>query len=152
MANLPPPPPAFEARATTAPAMMRGRIAFASVQLGAFPSRDVAEQVKRTYGARAVVQIAQPLRVQAATVNGRQWFRLVSGPFPAADAQGLCRQLSGQGQACLVRPEGRDAAAPTVMAARAPHRRTITREITLARARLVAPRPLSAESDFGAGN
>jgi hypothetical protein len=152
MANLPPPPPVSEAHAAAAPAMMRGRIAFASVQLGAFPTHDAAEQVRRTYGARALVRIARPLRVQAATVNGRQWFRLVSGPFPAADAQGLCRDLSSQGQACLVRPEGRDAAAPMAVAARASHHRTTTRAITLARARVVAPRPLSSESYAGAGN
>jgi hypothetical protein len=144
MATLPPPPPALEARSVAAPAVMRGRIAFASVQLGAFPNRAVAEQAGRGYGARVTARIAQPLRVQAATVNGRQWFRLMAGPFPSTEAEGLCRDLSGQGLACMVRPEGQ-AAAATFVAAHAPHRHTIT----LARARITPPRPLSSESYAG---
>jgi hypothetical protein len=148
MAPLPPSPPALEARAVAAPAAMRGRIAFASVQLGAFPSRAVAEQVGRGYSVRATTRIPQSLRVQAATVNGRQWFRLMAGPFPSAEAQGLCRDLSGQGLACMVRPEGQ-AAAATFVAVHAPPHTPHRHAITLARARIVPPRPLSSESYAG---
>jgi hypothetical protein len=144
MATLPPSPPALEARAFAAPAAMRGRIAFASVQLGAFPSRAVAAQAGRSYGVQHAARISQPLRVQAAMVNGRQWFRLMAGPFPSTEAEGLCRDLSGQGLACMVRPEGQ-AAATTFVAPHAPHRHTIT----LARARFAPPRPLSSESYAG---
>ncbi len=124
---------------------MRGRIVFASVQLGAFPSRVLAEQARRGYSARATAQLRQPLRVQAATVNGHQWFRLMAGPFPATDAHGLCHDLSSQRLACMVRPEGDTPTAPTAVAVRAPYRRMIT----LARARIAAPRPLSSENYAG---
>lgn len=147
MVNLPPPPPAVEARVAPAPApaAMRGRLVFASVQLGAFPSRAIAGQMMRSFSARLTARIGQPPRVQAAMVDGRQWYRLVVGPFPASDARNLCRDLANAGTACLVRPEGDVAARPVVMAAGAPHRRSTT----LARARIAPPRALSSESYGG---
>jgi cell division protein FtsN len=105
MLDVPPPPAYAESPASTAPAMIRGRVVFASVQLGAYASRSVAEQVMRDYGGRLQVQPEPALRVHEVVVHGHHWFRVLAGPFPSDTAQALCHNLSAQRSACMVRPE-----------------------------------------------
>jgi len=78
-----------------------------AVQLGAYDSLGIAKEkwgsLKKRNGALANF----PASSHAATVNGRNFYRLtVNGLATRADATSLCNQLKAQGQTCFVRAMG----------------------------------------------
>lgn len=78
-----------------------------AVQLGAYDSLGVAKEKWGTLKKRNAVLGNFPASSHAATVNGRNFYRLtVNGLASRADATSLCNQLKAQGQTCFVRAMG----------------------------------------------
>ena len=78
-----------------------------AVQLGAYDSLGIAREKWGTLKKRNGVLANFPASSHAATVNGRNFYRLtVNGLATRADATSLCNQLKAQGQTCFVRAMG----------------------------------------------
>lgn len=78
-----------------------------AVQLGAYDSLGIAKEKWGTLKKRNGVLANFPASSHAATVNGRNFYRLtVNGLATRADATSLCNQLKAQGQTCFVRAMG----------------------------------------------
>lgn len=78
-----------------------------AVQLGAYDSLGIAKEKWDTLKKRNGVLASFPASSHAATVNGRNFYRLtVNGLATRADAASLCNQLKAQGQTCFVRAMG----------------------------------------------
>jgi D-alanyl-D-alanine carboxypeptidase len=78
-----------------------------AVQLGAYDSLGIAKEKWSTLKKRNGVLANFPASSHAATVNGRNFYRLtVNGLATRADATSLCNQLKAQGQTCFIRAMG----------------------------------------------
>lgn len=78
-----------------------------AVQLGAYDSLGIAKEKWGSLKKRNGVLASFPASSHAATVNGRNFYRLtVNGLATRADATSLCTQLKAQGQTCFVRAMG----------------------------------------------
>lgn len=78
-----------------------------AVQLGAYDSLGIAKEKWGTLKKRNGVLANFPASSHAATVNGRNFYRLtVNGLATRADATSLCNQLKAQGQTCFIRAMG----------------------------------------------
>ncbi|WP_447931218.1 SPOR domain-containing protein [Sphingopyxis fribergensis] len=78
-----------------------------AVQLGAYDSLGIAREKWGSLKKRNGVLASFPASSHAATVNGRNFYRLtVNGLATRADAASLCNQLKAQGQTCFVRAMG----------------------------------------------
>ncbi|SEH18900.1 Tetratricopeptide repeat-containing protein [Sphingopyxis sp. YR583] len=78
-----------------------------AVQLGAYDSLGIAKEKWGVLKKRNGVLGNFPASSHAATVNGRNFYRLtVNGLATRADATSLCNQLKAQGQTCFVRAMG----------------------------------------------
>ena len=78
-----------------------------AVQLGAYDSLGVAKEKWGSLKKRNAVLASFPASSHAATVNGRNFYRLtVNGLATRADATSLCNELKAQGQTCFVRAMG----------------------------------------------
>lgn len=78
-----------------------------AVQLGAYDSLGIAKEKWSTLKKRNAVLGNFPASSHAATVNGRNFYRLtVNGLASRADATSLCNQLKAQGQTCFIRAMG----------------------------------------------
>lgn len=88
--------PAPAAPATVAPAGGRGW-----AQLGAFRTRQKAEDVLRAW--RMGEPSPPPLRVRAVQVRSGKWFRVVAGPLSSDEARRLCRRAPAYGGGCWTR-------------------------------------------------
>lgn len=78
-----------------------------AVQLGAYDSLGVAKEKWGSLKKRNSILASFPASSHAATVNGRNFYRLtVNGLATRADASSLCRELKAQGQTCFVRAMG----------------------------------------------
>jgi len=72
------------------------------VQLASLDSETQALEAWQTYVARHDDLLGDlALHVEAATVDGRRYYRVQAGPLDAAAADGLCRALRERGQDCL---------------------------------------------------
>ncbi len=75
-----------------------------AVQLGAFDNLAVAKEKWGTLSHKNAILANFPASSQAATVKGRDYFRLtVNGLTSRTDAVNLCRELKSAGQRCFVR-------------------------------------------------
>jgi len=78
-----------------------------AVQLGAYDSLGIAREKWGSLKKRNGVLANFPASSHAATVNGRNFYRLtVNGLATRADAASLCNQLKAQGQTCFIRAMG----------------------------------------------
>lgn len=78
-----------------------------AVQLGAYDSLGVAKEKWGSLKKRNSILASFPASSHAATVNGRNFYRLtVNGLATRADASSLCKELKAQGQTCFVRAMG----------------------------------------------
>jgi Flp pilus assembly protein TadD len=78
-----------------------------AVQLGAYDSLGVAKEKWGSLKKRNAILAGFPASSHAATVNGRNFYRLtVNGLATRADASSLCNELKAQGQSCFVRAMG----------------------------------------------
>ncbi|MGH6695930.1 SPOR domain-containing protein [Sphingopyxis sp.] len=78
-----------------------------AVQLGAYDSLGIAREKWGSLKKRNAVLASFPASSHAATVNGRNFYRLtVNGLATRADATSLCHQLKAQGQTCFIRAMG----------------------------------------------
>jgi len=78
-----------------------------AVQLGAYDSLGIAREKWGSLKKRNAVLASFPASSHAATVNGRNFYRLtVNGLATRADASSLCNELKAQGQTCFVRAMG----------------------------------------------
>jgi Flp pilus assembly protein TadD len=78
-----------------------------AVQLGAYDSLGIAKEKWGSLKKRNAVLASFPASSHAATVNGRNFYRLtVNGLATRADASSLCNELKAQGQTCFVRAMG----------------------------------------------
>lgn len=78
-----------------------------AVQLGAYDSLGIAKEKWGSLKKRNAVLASFPASSHAATVNGRNFYRLtVNGLATRADAASLCNQLKAQGQTCFIRAMG----------------------------------------------
>lgn len=78
-----------------------------AVQLGAYDSLGIAREKWGSLKKRNAVLANFPASSHAATVNGRNFYRLtVNGLATRADATSLCNQLKAQGQTCFIRAMG----------------------------------------------
>ena len=78
-----------------------------AVQLGAYDSLGIAREKWGSLKKRNAVLASFPASSHAATVNGRNFYRLtVNGLATRADASSLCNELKAQGQTCFVRALG----------------------------------------------
>lgn len=75
-----------------------------AVQLGAYDNLAVAKEKWGTLSRKNAILANFPASSQAATVKGRNYFRLtVNGLTSQSDAVNLCRELKSAGQRCFVR-------------------------------------------------
>ncbi|AJA09307.1 sporulation related protein [Sphingopyxis fribergensis] len=78
-----------------------------AVQLGAYDSLGIAKEKWGSLKKRNAILASFPASSHAATVNGRNFYRLtVNGLATRADAASLCNELKAQGQTCFVRAMG----------------------------------------------
>jgi Flp pilus assembly protein TadD len=78
-----------------------------AVQLGAYDSLGIAKEKWGSLKKRNAILASFPASSHAATVNGRNFYRLtVNGLATRADASRLCNELKAQGQTCFVRAMG----------------------------------------------
>ncbi|MBE1526546.1 Flp pilus assembly protein TadD [Sphingopyxis sp. OAS728] len=78
-----------------------------AVQLGAYDSLGIAKEKWGSLKKRNAILANFPASSHAATVNGRNFYRLtVNGLATRADASSLCNELKAQGQTCFVRAMG----------------------------------------------
>ena len=78
-----------------------------AVQLGAYDSLGVAKEKWGSLKKRNAILASFPASSHAATVNGRNFYRLtVNGLASRADAVSLCDELKAHGQTCFVRAMG----------------------------------------------
>jgi Flp pilus assembly protein TadD len=78
-----------------------------AVQLGAYDSLGIAREKWGSLKKRNAVLANFPASSHAATVNGRNFYRLtVNGLATRTDATSLCNQLKAQGQTCFIRAMG----------------------------------------------
>lgn len=78
-----------------------------AVQLGAYDSLGIAKEKWGSLKKRNAILASFPASSHAATVNGRNFYRLtVNGLATRADASSLCSELKAQGQTCFVRAMG----------------------------------------------
>ena len=78
-----------------------------AVQLGAYDSLGVAKEKWGSLKKRNAILASFPASSHAATVNGRNFYRLtVNGLASRADAVSLCNELKAHGQTCFVRAMG----------------------------------------------
>lgn len=78
-----------------------------AVQLGAYDSLGIAKEKWGSLKKRNAILASFPASSHAATVNGRNFYRLtVNGLATRADASSLCNELKAQGQTCFVRAMG----------------------------------------------
>ena len=78
-----------------------------AVQLGAYDSLGIAKEKWGSLKSRNAMLANFPASSHAATVNGRNFYRLtVNGLATRADASSLCHELKAQGQICFVRAMG----------------------------------------------
>jgi len=86
---------------------VRGRI----IQVGAFPTSQLAQaQWRRLYARYPLLRPLSP-RIIKAKRKGRTWYRLQLGTFSHAHSELLCQRLRATGEGCIVLNMGKRAKA-----------------------------------------